>query len=256
MTTGNGDARVREAHKVPDGPAQLEVAAVSDRGTVRDENQDGWSIVPLAQVAGCAILVADGMGGHVGGREAAHAALMAASDRLRDAADPHLALAHAFDDADAAVGSEREGGTMSGTTLVGAVITESRVRVANIGDSRAYVVRGEHVVVVTNDHSLLGEQMRSGLAETSAQLASRNLLTRAVTGDGAPADFFDLFMEPGDVLLLCSDGFWGVLDDSVIRDIFTTEETLAEQVERGCDAALAAGSRDNVTVVACRSYLI
>jgi protein phosphatase len=250
--------RTRETRLVRDGAGVLEIAALSDRGNVRDENQDGWSIVPLERVRGCGLLLADGLGGHIGGREAAQAALASAAAVLRNATEPHAALAQAFRAADDAVGKRQPEGAVSrammGTTLVGAMVGDGRIRIANVGDSRAYVLHGPDLVVVTEDHSVTAERVRAGALDPAAASSSpgRNLLTRALTGESAAADFFDLPMEPGDLLILCSDGLWSVLAHDELRALLSTDGTLTEVAERACDAALDIGSTDNVTVVMCR----
>jgi protein phosphatase len=229
----------------------LELAAVSDIGTVRKENQDGWRIAALGKVPGCLLLLADGMGGEAGGKEASVTALDVAVKTIGASEQPHLAIADAFAAADVAVGEHPKAG---GTTLVGAVLSNAQVRVANVGDSRAYVLRGPHLVAVTQDHSVVAEQLRLGNidAEQAQTLPGRNLLTRAVTGAKSEADFFDLAVTPGDVMMLCSDGLWGVLSDDAIHELLSHTEPVQQVAETLCDAALNAGSTDNVTVVVCQ----
>ena len=237
-----------------DDTLQLDLAAVSDIGRVRKENQDGWRIAALGKVPGCLLLLADGMGGEAGGKEASVAALDAAAQTVINSEQPHLAIAAAFAAADVAVGEHPKAG---GTTLVGAVLCNGQVRVANVGDSRAYVLRGPHLVAVTQDHSVVAEQLRLGnIDEVQAQtLPGRNLLTRAVTGAKSEADFFDLAVTPGDVMMLCSDGLWGVLPDDSIHELLSQTMPAPQVANAFCDAALDAGSTDNVTVVICQILL-
>jgi protein phosphatase len=233
----------------------LEIAGLSDRGRVRSENQDRWGVVPLGNGTACAALVADGMGGHVGGAEAARVALDAAANALRAAAEPPAAwLGAAFATADRAVAQLRTGAEVRGTTLVAAVVDPTSVTIANIGDSRAYILDPAGILQVTQDHSALEEYVRSGaVSEAEAQhLPGRNVLTRAVTGEGATADVFHMTLPVGSVLLLCSDGLWGHLTDAQLHGLFDADQPLVRTLTRMCDAALDAGSTDNVTAVACR----
>lgn len=246
--------RSTQSLQLVQGGDVLEIAASSDRGTVRQENQDAWRIVTLGAERGCALLVADGMGGHAGGREAAAAAVTAAEHVLSAAEDAFVALDPSFQAADEAVLETRRGGGVQGTTMVAAVIRARAIRIGNVGDSRAYLLRDGEGAQLTTDHSAIEEQIHAGVISRSdaATAPGRNLLTRAVTGEGAAPDFFDATMDDGAVLVLCSDGLWGWLDVAQLSRLLTGPAALGSLVEHACDAALAAGSTDNVTIVACR----
>ena len=243
-----------ETATIVDGDDLLEVVAVTDRGRVREENQDACIVSPLSDGHGCAFLVADGMGGHVGGREAAEVAIRAAIDELRAASEPLTALESAFTAADRAVGISRGSGPLRGTTLVAALVSARRCLIGNVGDSRAYVLSDCASDQLTRDHSVLEERLRGHPVTRSKAdlLPLRNLLTRAVTGDGAPADFVECILRPDDVLVLCSDGLWGWLEPQDLCGFLTGPEPLEFAAERACDSALDAGSTDNVTLVACK----
>ena len=235
---------------VETGGVGVEVAGATDRGTVRTENQDAWGATPRA--GGVALALADGMGGHAGGRESAEAAIEAAVYRL---AEPDRILEAAVHDANAAVDGVRDllGGD-PGTTLVLACIDGDRAAIANIGDSRAYLIRGGDPQQLTHDHSWVGDELRAGrLDHTAARHhPRRNIITRAVMGDPVNADVFDVPLERGDLVLLCSDGVWEPLTDEMLAEFLTSDGPLARTLERLCEAALDAGSRDNVTAVAAR----
>jgi PPM family protein phosphatase len=243
--------RDREELSLSDDPLHLDLAAVTDIGTVRKENQDGWRIAGLGKVSGCMFLLADGMGGEDGGKEASATALDVAAKTIADSEHPFLAIADAFAAADVAVGEHPKAG---GTTLVGAVLSNAQVRVANVGDSRAYVLHGSQLRAVTQDHSVVAEQVRLGNigAEEAQTFPGRNLLTRAVTGARSEADFFDVGVASGDVMMLCSDGLWNVLTDQTIHDLLEQTKPAQDVAETLCNAALQAGSTDNVTIVICQ----
>jgi PPM family protein phosphatase len=205
----------------------------------------------LVRAPGCTLLLADGMGGIGGGKEASATALSAALPLIVESEQPLPAMAGAFAAADSAVGTDPNAG---GTTLVGAVVTDAQIRVANIGDSRAYFFDGTGLAAVTRDHTAIAEQVHLGIidAETAKTLPERNLLTRAVSGAGSPADLFDLTAVPGGTLMLCSDGLWGALPEPKILELLSQEQKAGQIAEALCDAALRAGSTDNVTVVVCQ----
>ena len=244
-------------HTSSDGDRhRLWVAAASDIGPVRTENQDDWALRPAA--SGRAILVvADGMGGHRGGARAAAVAVAAASATLTAAEDADAAHTAAHDAANAAVGvHNRESGQDAGTTLVTAVVSEHRVTLGSIGDSRAYLVRAGGATLLTDDHSWVGEQVRAGLM-TEQQAAvdpRRNMLTRAVMGGSVTADVHTAALRHGDVVVLCTDGFWGSLTVADIGAALSVSGPLEDVVAGAVAGALAAGADDNVTVVACRVH--
>ena len=251
---------VKRSHhqtKLNNGALILDIAACSDIGAVRAENQDAWSIQPMSDHRpGGVLILADGMGGHADGAVASYLAVTASSERLHWAADAHGALLEAVRDANAAIAQRRaeHGGAVSGTTLVAVVVTEARATIANVGDSRAYLVREGRAEQVTADHSWVAEQVRAGLLPPEAAKgdARRNLLTRALTGEPVQPDGFHLDLQVGDCLVLCSDGAWDVIGGEGLADRFGTGVDLLAAVERAVDDAIAGGSTDNVTVMACR----
>lgn len=256
MTFGGGGDDREGAHLLgSDGGRTLELAAWTDRGTVRKENQDAWAIDVLPG-GGAIIVLADGMGGHADGGAAAILAVSAAADRLAHAERPDTELPAAVGDANRAVLTRRVeiGGGMIGTTLVAAVVRGGRAVVANVGDSRAYLLRGGRSRRLTEDHSWVAEQVRAGLLAEDAERSHprRNVVTRAITGDPVEADVFAVELEPGDRLLLCSDGVWEPLGDDEIARLAGGPD-VASAPEQTARAALRAGSRDNVTVVVCHS---
>lgn len=250
-------ARSGHRTRVADGATILELAALSDPGPARAQNEDAWAVLPLDPRPGCALLVADGMGGHADGAAAAYLAVHGAGNVLRSSAEPHHALADAVGEANDAIARHRSsrGGMVIGTTLVLAVVAGGRASVANVGDSRAYLLRGGALAQVTVDHSWVAEQVRAGQLAPAAAAGHphRSLLTRALTGDPVEVDVFAVDVVPGDLLLLCSDGLWDPLGDS-FSDVLTATpaQSLDAVATAACDAALAAGATDNVTAVLCR----
>jgi len=236
----------------------LEIAGITDRGPVRTQNQDVWDARISTDGRSAVLALADGMGGHRGGLESAEAAVTAAMGELTEAELVHDAegmLRKAVAAANDAVAVARESiGGNPGTTLVLAIIEGDHATVANVGDSRGYLVSGGTARQLTDDHSWAAGQVRLGiLSEAEARHhAKRNLIERAVMGDPVEADIFEVDANPGDVLLLCSDGLWEPLSDPALGAIVAAPDPLGVALTRACDAALAAGGTDNVTLVAAR----
>lgn len=229
-------------------------AAYSDIGSFRHENQDAWALLPVP--GGLVLAVADGMGGALRGGDAAEAAIRGLLD--------HFSGNHGHPEAllTAAVGTASAGvrtfattlASVTGTTLVAAVLVPGAVHVANIGDSRAYLVREGAAQPLSRDHSWVSEEVAAGrmTAEQARHDPRRNAVTRALTGDPVHPDLETESLEAGDVVVLCSDGIWEPLDDSAIAARLSEGGDIGQAVADLCRAAVDAGSRDNVTAVAAR----
>jgi protein phosphatase len=143
-----------------------------------------------------------------------------------------------------------------GTTLVGLLVEERRVWVINIGDSRCYRLRSRRLEQITEDHSLVEEQVRMGRMTHSEALRSplRNVITRALGTQGrVTPDIFELEAEPGDLFLLCSDGLTRELSDALIETILSVDLPLDNLCTRLVEAAKKAGGRDNITCILVRA---
>ncbi|MDQ6855687.1 MAG: serine/threonine-protein phosphatase [Candidatus Dormibacteraeota bacterium] len=236
----------------PDGRL---LAAATHIGPVRKENQDAFAATPLRGGAGVGLLVADGMGGLPGGGEAALAAAAAAAGVLAGGAADNETVVAAVLAANRAVGTVRaQIGGQPGTTLTVAAVAGERAAIGHAGDSRAYLVRGSQASVITSDHSWVGEQVRAGVLPPGSERhhQRRNMITRAVMGDELEPEILTVELAPGDVLMLCSDGFWEPLTDADIAVLLATPGPLTAVVERAAEAALTAGGTDNVTLIALR----
>ncbi len=248
----------RSARSIAGEGEALEIAGITDRGPVRTQNQDVWDakVGPGGRTA--VLALADGMGGHKGGLESAQAAVsgamavLSATDPSTDAASTLRRAAAAANDA-VAIARQSIGGN-PGTTLVLAIINGTHATVANVGDSRAYLISWSQVTQITDDHSWAAGQVRLGIldAEEARHHQKRNLIERAVMGDPVEADIFEVDASPGAVLLLCSDGLWEPLSDPALGAIVAAPDPLGVALTRACDAALAGGGTDNVTMVAAR----
>lgn len=233
-------------------PEEPVLEALTDIGLVRAANQD--AAVAEALPGGASLLaVADGLGGHVGGEVASDLAIgaLAASLRASGGEPPEAALRLAFAAANEAVRARRRGALASMcTTLVAAVAREGAAYVAHTGDSRAYLVVGSEARRLTLDHSWVEEEIRAGRLDPAAPEAAlrRHVVTRAVglETDAGEDVSGPIALPPGGVLLLCSDGLHGPLDDDAIAE--AAADARAGLARRLIEAALARGGPDNVAV--------
>ena len=231
----------------------LEHHGLTDPGKVRKNNEDS-----LLVGEGCdetLFVVADGIGGF----EAGEVASSIAVDVLKDVG-PSDSLEDAIREANrrilaAARGDERFHGM--GTTVVamrfGGTGEEPIVQISHVGDSRAYLLRGEELKPVTEDHSLVAELVRSGdlTRDQASEHPQKNLITRALGAEEeVDVDTVVLPVEPGDRLLLCSDGLSDMVPEPMMLMILTSNPENPEGAARALvRAALEAGGADNVTVV-------
>ncbi len=239
----------------------------TDVGLVREENEDAAVVLgPEAGNWDVLLMVADGMGGHRRGREASHyvVAEVAALLRTRSESwgDDDLAieqtLIRSVEAADRQLSlqaRDARGAERPGTTLTLAVLRGRRCYIAHAGDSRAYLLRAGRAFQITEDHTWVQAQVRQGrLTEDEArQSPYRNQLVNSLGAEQPVEPDTHVFdVDPRDVLLLCTDGLTEHVTDEEIADILTEADSLDEAADLLIKSALAAGGRDNVTVVLCR----
>ena len=223
-------------------------AARSDVGLVRGHNEDSFLLqAPL-------FVVSDGMGGHAAGEVASSIAVEIIGQQAPGTADDVL-LGAAVESANASVMSAAEQGIGKpgmGCTATAVIIEKSRMAVAHVGDSRAYVLRQGTLVRVTHDHSYVEELVDSGqiTADEARTHPSRSVITRALGSDpDMYADHFSLEVGDGDRIILCSDGLSGMIGDGQIESLAVSSATPQQAADNLVAAALTAGGADNVTVV-------
>ncbi|MEE4380753.1 MAG: protein phosphatase 2C domain-containing protein [Pseudomonadales bacterium] len=220
-------------------------AVASDPGRVRSRNEDAVCWDPQLR---CAIVL-DGMGGHAGGSEASRVGLEAAIAALREEATGSAAL-RAAHLAIVACAEEHPEWKGMGATGVLARIGDDVVDVAWVGDSRAYLFRGGALSPLTRDHSFVESLVVRGdlTREEARRHPQRNVVTRSLgIGDPEPAAA-RVRLQPGDAVLLCSDGLTDELPDEQIAEFLAAGGTLRRRVDQLVERANAAGGRDNVTV--------
>lgn len=229
------------------------VNALTDVGLVRKENEDNYLVSPERGL----FVVADGMGGHVGGQIASTLAIQVLDREIHQVysgknADEllHDTLIRA-NDTILHHGQEQQFYGM-GTTLTAAMFHEQRLYIAHIGDSRAYLYRAGRITQLTQDHSLVNELIQNGgITHAEAQNhPQRNILTRALGTHNVPLiDIFSLPVHTGDYLLLSTDGLHNHVQPEDLEMILSQQATLKEKVRQMVNMALARGGTDNVTVV-------
>lgn len=240
---------------------RLEVAELTDVGRRRDSNEDNMTrLVPkdlkLLEQKGAIFVVADGMGGHAAGEVASEIAVETIREEYYESASEEVAeaLLHAIRQANQVIyerATEQAGRAGMGTTCVVIVARGALAYIANVGDSRAYLIRDGQLRQVTHDHSWVAEQVRAGMLtdEQARTHAHRNVITRALgTQPEVEADLFIEQLQDGDLLLLCSDGLSGPVPDSELHRIVTSVSP-QEAVHDLIAQANEQGGPDNITAV-------
>jgi PPM family protein phosphatase len=258
----------RKRSGAPESPRQMprctlvQTAALSDRGQVREINEDAVLIEPAgsleARTRGVLCVLADGMGGYAAGEVASQLAVQRVRDGYYGSASSYMvdALRGAVEAANQDVwqaGRQPEH-TGMGSTLTAAVVMHENLVLAHVGDSRAYLVRGRGIAQITEDHSWVAEQVACGALtpEQANNHPQRNVILRALgAGESVEVAVYRETVMPGDALVLCSDGLSTVVSDQeighMVRDL-PPEEAVRHLVA----LANSRGAPDNVTVAIVR----
>lgn len=238
----------------------LETYSVTDIGRKRQLNQDyvfssAKSIGNMPNL----FIVADGMGGHNAGDYASKCTTETVVNEICNSFEknPTIIIKKAIDVANKKIrddAAENENLFGMGTTLVIATVIGRYLQVANIGDSRLYLLNKNGLRQITEDHSLVEEMIRMGglNKEAARRHPDKNIITRAIGAkDDIEADFFTEELEVGDIVLMCSDGLTNMLEDNEIEEILLNPEK-EELIQKG-DALIKAanenGGKDNIAVI-------
>ena len=232
--------------------------AITDIGRKRQLNQDFiyLSETPIGNLPNV-FIVAVGMGGHNAGDYASRYAVETVVEEIGASFEknPVKIMGRAIDKANAMIRQKaREDVSLNGmgTTMVIATCMGRYLEVANVGDSRLYVVHENRIEQVTQDHSLVEEMVRmGGIDRASARNhPDKNIITRAIGArDYIEADFFNLELQTGDMILLCSDGLTNMIEDDIIYRILTNGRSLKNRVEELVETANQNGGKDNISVI-------
>lgn len=230
---------------------------ITDVGQGRSMNQD-FEFASETAIGNLPNLfvVADGMGGHKAGDLASRytVEVLLKSIRANKEKNPIKVIRTAIEEANRCVlqkAEEDEELMGMGTTVVVATIVGHYMYVANVGDSRLYLIRDD-IRQITKDHSLVEEMVRRGKLrkEEARNHPNKNVITRAVGAEkDVVIDFFDLRLRKDDIVLLCSDGLSNMLEDEEIRNIVKSDEGIEKIAKELIIAANRNGGKDNITVV-------
>jgi PPM family protein phosphatase len=240
----------------------IELAALSDIGCQRENNEDSYSYWEPEgdrdfQRLGRLITIADGMGGYAGGQEASHLAVATIEQVYAANADgnPTVALATAFRTAHQRIKEYADSHPTlrgMGTTCTAVVLIDHDLYYAHVGDSRLYLSQHSKVFRITRDQTYVGRLVEQGIlnAEEAGSHPQRNILTGAlgagqeVAPESPPEP---ITLEEGDVLILCTDGLWSLVSETEIKDALSAE-TLQAACRSLIKIAKDRGGPDNITV--------
>jgi PPM family protein phosphatase len=244
-------------------------AGQTDVGRKRSHNEDSYLIDDEIHL----YVVADGMGGHAGGGTASRIAVETIDRELRgswqsrdsafqtrgnlqDSPLPEV-LRGAVERACLAIFSAAQDDPRlqgMGTTVISLLVKDDHALFAHVGDSRAYLVRGDLIQQISEDHSLVNEQIKAGMitAEEAKHSRYKNIITRSVGfEEEVQVDVMGLVTEPGDTFILCSDGLANMVEDHELRDL-VLKYPLKELPQRFIDLANERGGDDNITAIVVR----
>lgn len=259
------DVNSTEEDKTPAPPklTRVTLGHKTDVGKVRRRNEDdlGWWVPadPLeTQRKGCLYIVADGMGGHLAGDRASEMAVSIITKTYYEDPSPDIAdsLCYAIEKTNERINEEASETSKAGmgTTVVCAVVRGHELYVAHVGDSRAYMTRGQAMQQLTEDHSWVEDQVRAGIItqEDARTHPQRNIITRSLgSRPEVEVDTQRRIIQEGDAILLCSDGLSGPVRDEDLQKII-----LSNDPQTVCDKLIELanenGGPDNITVISLR----
>ena len=231
----------------------------SNAGVIRDHNEDACFVIPSCDI----YVVADGVGGNNGGEIASRTAVRGVAEYVD---------ANPIDDCEDAdeicnyfirclelvnqeiyqAGRKHKENKGMATTVVIAYIRGDTAYVVNVGESRAYLFRNGSLSQITEDHTYVNELLKSGVItiEEAENHSQKNVITRAVGAEpSVRADFFQTALEKDDILMLCSDGLYGEVDEQKLIEILGGRNTMSVTCTHLVDEAIRCGGRDNITVI-------
>ena len=240
----------------------MKVFSATDIGQKRKMNQDFVfaSAEPVGNLPNL-FIVADGMGGHNAGDFASRygVSVLVESVKRDGNFNPVKIIRHGIEAANSQIleqAQRDESMEVMGTTMVEATVVGNYAYVANVGDSRLYLAADGTFSQVTQDHSLIMEMVRLGelTLEEARNHPDKNIIIRAVgTNENVKVDFFDIRLEPGNQLLLCSDGLTNMVPDEEIFEIIQREDH-QDKAKELIDKANANGGKDNIAVIVVEPF--
>lgn len=239
------------------------VGSVSDIGKNRSKNQDSYYVsidkdLPL-------YLVADGMGGHRSGEVASTMAMeiiknefLSSKDHLNKEKNILKVIKKSIEQANTKIylkSIENEKCTGMGTTITMGYIFKDKIFIGHVGDSRGYLIRDKDIYQITEDHSYVNELLKRGsiTLEEARNHPKKNMITRAVgSSSKINMDLIVKDYKKDDILLLCSDGLFNMVEDSKIYEVFNKEEDIQKACETLAKKANKKGGLDNITLISIK----
>lgn len=268
-----------ESDQPPGAAVRVRLFARTDVGQVREHNEDNFLVADLSRKSrglleanrttavgqhGTLFAVCDGMGGAAAGEVASQMAVDIIYERMVDGLDGAAAvernelarrLVRAIETAGFTIFSEAKNDRSRrgmGTTVTGAALVDDHLFLGQVGDSRGYILRGDKLVQVTRDQSLVNQLIEAGqLTEEEAETFEHNniILQALGTSDTVQVDLTYVELRKGDTLLLCSDGLSGMVRFEEMREILRSSKEPLDLCKQLTDRANAAGGHDNITVI-------
>ena len=240
----------------------ISVGFKTDKGISRDDNEDAVFVLPDRDL----YMVADGVGGHSSGELASRLAVgyMAQFAALHPIKDNEsndqlrayfMTLLSGANELIYTKANTEPGHRGMATTAVLCYLNENKAFIVNVGDSRAYLIRDRQIMKVTNDHTLIQELVDKGelTAEQAANHPEKHVITRALGGEpSVRPDFYSFDTYPGDTIILCTDGLYGMVDEAIIARLASRSKTMHGLSRALVDMANSNGGEDNITVVCMR----
>lgn len=242
----------------------MKVFSATDAGKIRTSNQDFifTSADPVGNLPNL-FVVADGMGGHAAGDFASHygVSVMVETVKKDTNFNPVKAIRNGISKANEEVfrsSQENEEMAGMGTTMVAASVVGEYLYVANVGDSRAYLLDTDEIRQISQDNSLIAEMVRLGelAPEEAAHHPDKNIITRAVgTEEKVEIDFYDLKLEEGQYFLMCSDGLTNMVEnDEIHKVVYEAEEAGLDPAQKLIEKANENGGKDNIAVIVVQPF--
>src|SRR5271154_5241264 len=236
---------------------KLEVAALTDVGCRRSNNEDSFGYDLSTQI----FAVCDGMGGMAAGEIASSMAVSElvhffSQQAVSGSGEERLYHSILYTNRQVCLlAQDNDDLRGMGTTLVSACVDGRKIVIGNVGDSRAYFLRNGRCAQITHDHSYIAEQVRNGVMSADDAGASplQSLITRAIgTAESVEPDLFTAAIEPGDIVLLTTDGLTRYADAEAIADLILATPSLSLAFQAFIDTAKEQGAVDNVTCLLLR----
>lgn len=239
----------------------MEYAALSDKGIIREQNEDFWNIVLDNKGNPIAFIIADGMGGHKAGDVASRMAVEIISQEICSGFEA-INSSTTIGFLEKAVNLANDeiykyallnlNGTGIGTTLTLGLIHSGKITIAHIGDSRFYMIRGGTIQSMTRDHSFVGELVEKGVLdqEEARNHPLRNQITRALGYEkNIEIDFYNIDVKKGDIYLFCTDGLTVKVSSDELLTMLEQEKDLNVILKNMVELANQRGGDDNITAI-------